>query len=108
MEIEDENDDNDDDNKNEPKRKRGKHVKHMGPGFGEQSITASKMPAEVEAEHMTPKKARQMVTSEKNRKTLAHQVLRVVSYLGFQIKNLTHCCTTGGENRFSLLTCQIT
>jgi len=65
MEIEDENYDNDDDNKNEPKRKRGKHVKHMGPGFGEQSITASKMPAEVEAEHMTPKKARQMVTSEK-------------------------------------------
>jgi hypothetical protein len=68
MESKDENDNNDDDNKNEPKGKRGKHVKHMGRGFGEQSKTASKMPAEVEAELITPKKDPQMVISDKNRK----------------------------------------
>ena len=65
MDIEDENDDNDDDDKNEPKTKRGKHLKYLRPGFGEHSKTASKMLAEVEAEHMTPKKVRQVVTSEK-------------------------------------------
>jgi len=70
MDIEDENDDNDDDDKNEPKTKRGKHLKHLRPGFGEHSKMASKMPAEVEAEHMTPMKVRQVVTSEKNGKQL--------------------------------------
>ena len=47
-------------------------MKHLQPGFGEHSKTDSKMPAEVEAEHVTSMKARQKVTSDKNRKTIAH------------------------------------
>jgi hypothetical protein len=61
--VEDDDDNNDDDD-DEPAKKKTRPVKHLGLGFGKHS----KIPAEVEAEHMTPQKRVRQKTTPIKRK----------------------------------------